>query len=350
MASFSMDQHFEALGHDQDGRIALAASSLTGTLWGGSVWTFESDSRTFDAQHASAWAPTESGNTDLTWLETNASDKRLVTTGDAGTVDLWREVETLKRIEFERTLVEHDDVAQSVSVSADKLRVASGSWDASVRVWDLGKECGRSYLAHAEAVYSVSFSPVNPDILVSASQDGIARMWDLRQEVKPARKLFCSELRGVGVRSIAWKMDGSEVLALGDETGQVVLMDMKNDGASRKWPIHADAVNRLAFSKQSFNLLASVSNDSLAIVTDTLKNETVYKSSDHTDLVRGLAWLSSDDCFRTCGLDSKLLLHSIFRSESAATSLTAVKGKESMDCTDSSRDDSKENFMEANED
>ena len=148
MASFSMDQHFEALGHDQgkpnrppartsatffgstDGRIALAASSLTGTLWGGSVWTFESDSRTFDAQHASAWAPTESGNTDLTWLETNASDKRLVTTGDAGTVDLWREVETLKRIEFERTLVEHDDVAQSVSVSADKLRVASGSWDA----------------------------------------------------------------------------------------------------------------------------------------------------------------------------------------------------------------------------
>ncbi|MGB6165847.1 MAG: hypothetical protein WCF33_24560 [Pseudonocardiaceae bacterium] len=72
----------------------------------------------------------------------------------------------------------HDDGVLRVTWSPDGQRLATGSTDRTVRIWDA--ESGTEIIVigvHAKAVDSVSWSPDGRRI-ASASQDGTARVWD----------------------------------------------------------------------------------------------------------------------------------------------------------------------------
>jgi WD40 repeat protein len=65
-----------------------------------------------------------------------------------------------------------------VAWSPDGRRLATGSTDRTVRIWDT--ESGAEIIvvgAHAGAVESVSWSP-DGERVASASQDGTSRIWD----------------------------------------------------------------------------------------------------------------------------------------------------------------------------
>jgi WD40 repeat protein len=72
----------------------------------------------------------------------------------------------------------HSSAVAALAVSHDSRRIASGSFDNTVQVWNLGQPTQPLILrGHTDAVVGVSFSPDDQRVL-TASQDGSARVWN----------------------------------------------------------------------------------------------------------------------------------------------------------------------------
>jgi len=116
-----------------------------------------------------------SGHTDDVRSLTFSSDgTSLVSGSEDKTVKLW-DVQTGGVI---KTFHGHTGRVQSVSISAGHTTIASGSWDQTLRLWDIQTGECHQIIEHQNWVDCVSFSPENPQHLISIS-GGITRQWDI---------------------------------------------------------------------------------------------------------------------------------------------------------------------------
>lgn len=75
----------------------------------------------------------------------------------------------------------HTNVVMGIAFSPDGKKFATGSYDKTIRIWDvLSWECQTIFEADS-LVHSVAFSP-NNQILVSAGDNGTLQVWDLATE------------------------------------------------------------------------------------------------------------------------------------------------------------------------
>src|SRR5262249_38689640 len=123
----------------------------------------------------------------------------------------------------QRTFEGHNHAALSVAFSPDGRRLASGSADGSIKVWDA--QTGQAILSfpgHAVLVVSVAFSP-DGRRLASASQDGSVKVWDAQtgQEIlsKKANGNGSSVAFSPDGKLLAWGV-GSAISILDAQTGQ----------------------------------------------------------------------------------------------------------------------------------
>ncbi|UKK02575.2 G protein beta subunit-like polypeptide [Theileria orientalis] len=83
-----------------------------------------------------------------------------------------------------RALTGHSQTVQDVSMSSDGLFALSGSWDGTLRLWDLVKaQSVRVFNGHTKDVNSVAFSPDNRQI-ISGSRDRTIKLWNTLAECK----------------------------------------------------------------------------------------------------------------------------------------------------------------------
>ena len=78
----------------------------------------------------------------------------------------------------------HENGVASVSMSPDEQTLAAGSWDNTVRLWDLTAPTAspRILIGHDTGVLSVAFSP-DGQRLASGSEDGTVRVWIVETEL-----------------------------------------------------------------------------------------------------------------------------------------------------------------------
>ena len=116
-----------------------------------------------------------SGHTDQIRSLTFSSDgKSLVSGSRDKTVKLW-DVQTGGTV---KTFHGHTMQVWSVSISADYARIASGSEDTTIRLWDIQTEECHCIIKQEDTVYHVSFSPKDPQHLLSIS-NGKVWQWNI---------------------------------------------------------------------------------------------------------------------------------------------------------------------------
>merc|ERR1711916_411339 len=83
-----------------------------------------------------------------------------------------------------RSLHGHSHFVQDVVISSDGQFALSGSWDGTLRLWDLNTgETTKTFVGHTKDVLSVAFSTDNRQI-VSGSRDRTIKLWNTLGECK----------------------------------------------------------------------------------------------------------------------------------------------------------------------
>jgi guanine nucleotide-binding protein subunit beta-2-like 1 protein len=78
----------------------------------------------------------------------------------------------------QRRLTGHSHFVEDVAISSDGQFALSGSWDATLRLWDLSTgQTTRRFIGHSKDVLSIAFSADNRQI-VSGSRDKSIKLWN----------------------------------------------------------------------------------------------------------------------------------------------------------------------------
>ncbi|KAJ7327462.1 WD40 repeat-like protein [Mycena albidolilacea] len=199
---------------------------------------------------------------DVTCAHFSPDDTRIASGSLDNTVRVWDAQTGLLVIE---PLDGHTGWVASIHFSRDGTRIVSGSWDNTLRVWDAntGALAAGPFEGHSQGVVSVSFSPDSTRV-ASGSLDKTVRVWDCETGVT-----VIGPLRGhTGiVSSVHFSPDGMRI-ASGASDRTVRVWDAQT-GAAAVEPFrgHTDSVNSVHFSPTGTRI-ASGSEDHTVRVWD----------------------------------------------------------------------------------
>jgi serine/threonine protein kinase len=156
------------------------------------------------------------------------------------------------------TLEGHAGPVYSVAFSPDGRRLASGSDDQALKIWDsaTGKELF-SLKGHTNAVLSVAFSP-DGQRLASASWDKTVRVWDSAT----GKELFSLKSFASPVYSVTFSPDGQR-LASGSGDGTVKIWDSTTGKELFSIKGHAGPVYSVSFSPDGQHLASASADGSI---------------------------------------------------------------------------------------
>jgi WD40 repeat protein len=183
-----------------------------------------------------------------------------------------------------RTLKGHGYWVASVVFSADGQRLASGSSDRTVKIWDAATGAEeRTLKDHDDWVTSVVFS-ADSQRLASGSHDETVKIWDA------ATGACMRTLKGHGgsVASVVFSADGQR-LASGSSDETVKIWDAATGAGVRTLKDHDAWVTSVVFSADG-QRLASGSSDRTVKIWDAATGAGVWTLKDHDDSVTSVVF------------------------------------------------------------
>jgi WD40 repeat protein len=134
----------------------------------------------------------------------------------------------------------------SVAFSPDGKRIVSGGWGKTLQMWNTqtGQLIGQPLRGHGAEIKAVAFSPDGGRI-VSASQDKTLRLWNSKTGQSIGQPL---KGHGAGIRAVVFSPDGSRIVS-GSEDKTIRLWDVKTgQQIGQAWKGHGNTVKSVAFS------------------------------------------------------------------------------------------------------
>ena len=241
-------------------------------------------------------------NNDVYRVSFHPDGKQLATSGSDQTVKLWQiggqiggQIKELNReIQLVRTFKSNSNDVLSLNFSADGRRLAFGSEDNSIQIFNLDGTLETKLGGHTDSIFDVNFSP-NGRYLLSASKDRTVRLWDLQATLidtiyghtdtiwsvsfSPNGKMFASgsvdktvrlgnadgtfrsELKGHEgiVYGVSFSNDGKKLLSASDDK-TVRIWDSETGKLLHLLNIHGAGLNYATFSPDQ-KILATVGMD-----------------------------------------------------------------------------------------
>ena len=181
--------------------------------------------------------------------------KKLASGSSDNMVILW----DLDSGRVEKILKGHTGWVLSVAFSPDGKKLASGSWDETVILWDIDSGKVEKILkGHRGNVKSVAFSP-NGRKLASGSSDYTVILWDLNSG--KAEKIF---RHTTAVQSVAFSPDGRK-LASGLVDNTLILWDLATGEPEKILKGHTRYITSIAFSPDGRKLASGSADGSVKV-------------------------------------------------------------------------------------
>ncbi|RUP44333.1 WD40-repeat-containing domain protein, partial [Jimgerdemannia flammicorona] len=114
----------------------------------------------------------------------NANEGKLLAVADEDGAIAILDTQRDNTLEWEKsrdTFHAHDNAIFDVKWRTDDQSMLTASGDQTARLWDMKKrECTAVFSGHRCSVKSASFSPSDPNMVVTGSRDGSIMLWDVR--------------------------------------------------------------------------------------------------------------------------------------------------------------------------
>jgi guanine nucleotide-binding protein subunit beta-2-like 1 protein len=211
-----------------------------------------------------------------------------------------------------RSLVGHSHFVEDVVISSDGQFALSGSWDGTLRLWDIKTgETTRRFVGHEKDVLSVAFSADNRQI-VSGSRDRTVKLWNTLGQCKYT---ISEEGHTEWVSCVRFSPSQSNPLIVSCGWDNLVkVWSLSNCKLTTNLVGHTGYLNTVTVSPDG-SLCASGGKDGVAMLWDLSEGKRLY-SLEAGDIIHDLTfspnryWLcaATSTCIKIWDLESKVVV------------------------------------------
>jgi serine/threonine protein kinase len=275
----SASKHRPALRPQLTRRRVLIGLAATGVVaaGGGAIWWVFATNPSFAPHLPYVYRGHRYGVDAVAW---SPDGKRIASGSYDTTVQVWDAIDGGHVYTYKG----HSSDVNAVAWSPDGERIASGSGDGTVQVWDVvvGNHVF-TYKGHSGWVWAIAWSP-DGKRMASGSDDKTVQVWD----VVDGGNVYTYRGHASVVGAVAWSPDGKRI-ASGSWDKTVQVWDAVDGGHAFTYKGHSDYwVNAVVWSPDG-KRIASGSNDKTVQVWDAVDGSNVFTYHGHSDVVNAVA-------------------------------------------------------------
>uniref|UniRef100_A0A1I8QFB3 Uncharacterized protein n=1 Tax=Stomoxys calcitrans TaxID=35570 RepID=A0A1I8QFB3_STOCA len=287
---------------DERGNIAICCNKLNGREWTGALWGFEKaeivrnkesilpELACYKLQCPAVINCLEYATLDILLLAFNN-----------GSLQVWSTHSEVRKSHNPYCLfkigekIEHMKPITSLAVfKANPNKVATGSKDGAIKIWDLGTadliSKGGFRFAHTDAITALAAHRSNQNIFTTCSLDKSCLYWDDR-ETRPAIALY--ENHSVQLKHVCYAVesDNENIIYLGDESGCILVIDIRQPKQIQKQTKYFERPIRKIMPNG--DNIAVISDSNVVKIAKSSNKSIFYENNETQNFIRDGAWVSA---------------------------------------------------------